>query len=418
LSSPQPVATSSAKSAAAFATVPVEAERGSERDVLFTEEHDQLRKTVRDFIAKEINPYVEEWERNPPFPARELFPKLGKLGLLGVTKPEKYGGMGLDYSYGLVVSEELGSVHCGGVPMGIGVQTDMCTPALANYGSDELREEFLRPAIAGEMIGCIGVSETGGGSDVAALKTTARADGDDYVINGSKMWITNATQADFMCLLANTGDGPAHKNKSLMIVPMNSKGITLSDKLDKLGMRSSDTAQVFFEDVRIPQRYRIGAEGMGFMMQMLQFQEERMFAAVNSLRGMEHVIDATIEYCKGRETFGQPLIDNQVIHFRMGELMTEVEALRALIYRACEQYVNGTNVTMLASMAKLKSGRLMREVADACLQYWGGMGFMWDNPASQLYRDGRLLSIGGGADEIMLGIICKLMGILPSKKKG
>jgi len=384
--------------------------------VQFTEEHKQLRKTVREFIDKEINPYVEEWERNPPFPARELFPKLGKLGLLGVTKPEEYGGMGLDYSYGMVVSEELGAIHCGGVPMAIGVQTDMCTPALARFGSDELREEFLRPAIAGEMIGCIGVSEVGGGSDVAALKTGARKDGDDYVINGSKMWITNATQADFICLLANTSEGSAHKNKSLIIVPMTSKGITISDKLDKLGMRSSDTAQVFFEDVRVPQRNRIGQEGMGFMLQMMQFQEERMFAAINSLRGMEGVIAATVDYCRERTTFGQPLIDNQVIHFRMGELQTEVEALRSMVYRACEEYIGGANVTLLASMAKLKAGRLTREVADSCLQYWGGMGFMWDNRASQLYRDGRLLSIGGGADEIMLGIICKLMNILPSRK--
>lgn len=383
----------------------------------FTEEHQQLRKTVRDFIDKEINPHVDQWEKEPPFPARALFKKLGDLGLLGVTKPEQFGGMGLDYSYGLVVSEELGAIHCGGVPMAIGVQTDMCTPALARFGSDELREEFLRPAIAGDAIGAIGVSEVGGGSDVAALKTEARKDGDDYVINGSKMWITNATQADFICLLANTSAEAAHKNKTIIIVPMNAPGITVSDKLDKLGMRSSDTAQVFFEDVRVPQRNRVGQEGMGFMMQMLQFQEERMFAAVNSLRGMEHVIDATIEYCRTRKTFGQPLIDNQVIHFRMAELKTEVEALRSLIYRACEDYVAGHNVTMLASMAKLKGGRLIREVSDACLQYWGGMGFMWDNPAARSYRDGRLMSIGGGADEIMLGIICKLMGILPSKRR-
>ncbi|HUH01679.1 MAG TPA: acyl-CoA dehydrogenase family protein [Kofleriaceae bacterium] len=383
----------------------------------FTEEHQQLRKTVRDFIDKEINPYVDQWEKEPPFPARTLFKKLGDLGLLGVTKPEQFGGMGLDYSYGLVVSEELGAIHCGGVPMAIGVQTDLCTPALARFGSDELREEFLRPAIAGDAIGAIGVSEVGGGSDVAALKTEARKDGDDYIINGSKMWITNATQADFICLLANTSADAAHKNKTIIIVPMKAPGITVSDKLDKLGMRSSDTAQVFFEDVRVPQRNRVGQEGMGFMMQMLQFQEERMFAAVNSLRGMEHVIDATIEYCRTRKTFGQPLIDNQVIHFRMAELKTEVEALRSLIYRACEDYVAGHNVTMLASMAKLKGGRLIREVSDACLQYWGGMGFMWDNPAARSYRDGRLLSIGGGADEIMLGIICKLMGILPSKRR-
>jgi citronellyl-CoA dehydrogenase len=383
----------------------------------FTDEHEQLRKTVRDFIAREINPNVEEWEKAGLFPAHEVFKKLGDLGLLGVTKPEKFGGMGLDYSYGMVVAEELGTCHCGAVPMAIGVQTDMSTPALAKFGSDELRKEFLAPAIAGDYVGCIGVSEVSGGSDVAALKSNARKDGDDYVINGSKMWITNATQPDFMCMLVNTGEGKAHVNKSLVVVPMKSKGVTVSPKLDKLGMRSSDTGQVFFEDVRVPQRYRIGQEDAGFMLQMMQFQEERLFAAASALKGMEGTINKTIEYCRERETFGQPLINNQVIHFRMAELQTEVEALRALTYRACEQYIDGYNVTNLASMAKLKAGRLVREVADSCLQYWGGMGYMWDSLIARSYRDSRLLSIGGGADEIMLGIICKLMGILPGKRK-
>jgi citronellyl-CoA dehydrogenase len=384
----------------------------------FTEEHQQLRRTVRDVVEKEINPHVEAWERAGAFPAHEVFAKLGKLGLLGVTKPEKYGGLGLDYSYGMVVAEELGRIACGGVPMAIGVQTDMATPALARFGTEELCKEFLAPAIAGEQVAAIAVSEVSGGSDVAALKTAARKDGDDYIINGSKMWITSATQADWLCLLANTGDGPVHANKSLIIVPTKTRGITMSPKLDKLGMRSSDTAQVFFEDVRIPQRHRIGAEGTGFMMQMMQFQEERLFGAVSSLRGMDICIDETIKYCRERQTFGRPLLDNQVVHFRFAELKTEIECLRSLVYRAVEDYVNKQDVTMMASMAKLKAGRLNREVADACLQYWGGQGFMWDNVASRMFRDGRLLSIGGGADEIMLGIICKLMGTLPTKRKG
>ncbi len=301
--------------------------------------------------------------------------------------------------------------------MSIGVQTDMCTPALARFGSDELREEFLRPAIAGEMVGCIGVSEVGAGSDVAGLKTSARKDGDDYVINGSKMWITNSPSADFICLLANTSDDKPHVNKSLIMVPMNTPGVSVSPHLDKLGMRSSETAQVFFDNVRVPQRNRIGHEGAGFMMQMLQFQEERLFGAANMIKGLEHCIDATIEYCKERKTFGNALIDNQVIHFRMAEMMTEVECLRALVYQATEMYVKGKDVTAIASMAKLKAGRLGREVTDSCLQYWGGMGFMWDNHISRSYRDTRLVSIGCGADEIMLGIISKLMGILPGKKK-
>jgi len=382
-----------------------------------TEEHQQLRRTVREFVDKEINPYVDQWEREGAFPAHALFKKAGKLGLLGVNKPEAYGGMGLDYSYQMVVTEELGNCHCGAIPMAFGVQTDMATPALARWGSDELRREFLAPAIAGDMVAAIAVSEASGGSDVAAIKTVARKDGSDYVINGSKMWITNAAQADWLCLLVNTGEGPVHANKTLVIVPTKTKGVTIGTKIDKLGMRASDTCPVFFDNVRVPQRNRIGEEGMGFMMQMVQFQEERLCGAIGTIRGMENLIEQTIAYCKERHTFGQPLIDNQVIHFRMAELRTEVELLRSLIYRAVEEYVGGADVTMLASMAKLKGGRLVREVADACLQYWGGMGFTWDNPASRAYRDTRLLSIGGGADEIMLGIICKLMNILPGKKK-
>jgi len=383
----------------------------------FTQEHEELRRTVRQFVDKEINPHVKEWEAAGRFPIHEVFKKMGDLGLLGVTKPVEYGGMGLDYSYGMVMSEEMGTVHCGGVPLAVGVQTDMATPALARFGSDQLRRDYLAPAIAGDMVASIAVSEPQAGSDVAAVKTTAKKDGDDYVINGTKMWITNSPSADFFCLLANTSDDKPHINKSLIVVPKDAAGITVDKPLDKLGMRSSETAQVFFDNVRVPQRNLIGQEGMGFMMQMMQFQEERLFAASNSLKGMEHVINETIEYARERKVFGMSLLDNQTVHFRLAELQTEVEALRALTYRACDLYINGQDVLQLASMAKLKVGRLVREVADSCLQFWGGNGFMWDNPASQLYRDGRLGSIGGGADEIMLGIICKTMNTLPGKKK-
>ncbi len=383
----------------------------------FTTEHEALRRTARQFVEKEINPFVTEWENADIFPAHELFKKMGDLGLLGICKPIENGGLGLDYSYNMVVVEELGRIACGGVPMAIGVQTDMATPALARFGSKELRDEFLTPAIAGEYVASIAVSEAHAGSDVAAIKTYAKKDGDDYVINGSKMWITNSTQADFFCLLANTSDDKPHINKSMIIVPAKTPGITLSPKLDKMGMRSSDTAQVFFDNVRVPQRNRVGAEGAGFMMQMMQFQEERMYAAANAVGGAEVIINATIEYCRQRTAFGQPLIDNQVIHFRMAELMAEVESLRALTYQACEAHIGGEDVTRLASMAKLKAGRLLREVSDSCLQYWGGMGFMWDNVVSRSYRDSRLISIGGGADEVMLGIICKYMDILPKRKK-
>ena len=380
----------------------------------FTAEHRALGETVKRFCEQEINPFIKEWEEAEIFPAHELFKKMGNLGLLGVKYDTAYGGMGLDFSYSMVVAEELGAIPCGGVPMAIGVQTDMCTPALHRFGSDELKKEYLAPAIAGDMVGCIGVSEAGGGSDVAALKTSARTEGGDYVINGSKMWITNAMQADWCCLLANTSEGKVHENKSLIMVPMDAKGIT-KQKIKKIGMNSSDTAQIFFDNVRVPKRNLIGIEGTGFMMQMLQFQEERLYGASNSLKMLDKLIDLTIDYCRERHTFGKPLLDNQVIHFRLAELRTEVEALRSLTYRAVEEYVGGKDVTRLASMAKLKCGRLIREVADSCLQYWGGMGFTYDNPISQAYRDGRLVSIGGGADEIMLGIIAKLEGTLPKK---
>jgi citronellyl-CoA dehydrogenase len=383
----------------------------------FTEEHKMLAKTVRTFVDREINPYVEQWEEAEQFPAHELFKKLAAQGLLGVNKPEAYGGMGLDFSYAMVVAEALGHCHCGGVPLAIGVQTDMCTPALARFGSDALKREFLAPSIAGEMIGAIAVSEPDAGSDVAGIRTSARKDGDDYVLNGTKMWITNGMQADWMCCLANTGEGSPHKNKSLIIVPMDAKGIERS-KIRKLGMWSSDTAQIFIDDVRVPQRYRIGEEGMGFFLQMLQFQEERLWGAANMVGAFDEVLRDTIEYTRTRKAFGQTILDNQYVHYRLGELVTEVEALRALVYQATEQMLDGTNVTRLASMAKLKAGRLSRELLDGCLQFWGAMGYTWEARVSRMFRDGRLASIGAGPDEVMLSIICKLEGLLPERKKG
>ena len=380
----------------------------------FTPEHRQLEDTVVKFCDKEINPFVAEWEALGQFPAHEVFKKLGNLGLLGLKYPEEFGGVGLDFSYSMVMAEALGQCNCGGVPMAIGVHTDMATPALARFGSDELRREFLTPTIAGDLVACLGVSEAGGGSDVAAIKTRAVHDGGDYLINGSKMWITSGLQADWCCLLANTSDGPGHKNKSLIVLPMDAKGIS-KQKIHKIGMHSSDTAQLFFDNVRVPRRNLIGQEGVGFTLQMLQFQEERLYGAAGSLRSLDRLIDQTIEYTRQRKAFGKSILDNQVVHFRLAELRTEVEALRALTYRAVEMYVSGKDVTKLASMAKLKCGRLTREVSDACLQYWGGMGFTADNPISQSFRDGRLISIGGGADEVMLGIICKLEGTLPGR---
>ena len=383
----------------------------------FTPEHEALRQTWKTLIDREINPHVDEWEKAGQFPAHELFKKMGDAGLLGVDKPVEFGGSGLDFSYAMVCSESLGLVNGGSGPMGTGVQISMATPALARYGSDELRKEFLAPSISGDYVACLGVSETGAGSDVASIKTNARRVGGDWVINGGKMWTTNGAQADWMCLLANTGDGQAHKNKSLIVVPMKTKGVQVVKKLDKLGMRSSDTAQIFLDEVKVPVRNLIGQEGMGFVYQMQQFQEERLWGAISAVVGMERLIAETAEYTRERKVFGRPLLDNQIIHFKLAELSTEVELVRSLCYRACEEYLDGKDVVMLASMAKLKAGRMVRLVTDGCLQYWGGAGYLWESPTARAFRDSRLASIGGGADEVMLQIISKMMGTLPRAEK-
>jgi len=382
-----------------------------------THEHKELYRTAKRFVQEELNPHVKEWEEAGIWPAREVLKKLGALGLLGISKPAEYGGLGLDYSYSIMFAQALGNCHCGSVPMGVGVVTDMATPALARFGTHELKKEYLEPVIKGEQVCSVAVSEAGAGSDVASIKTTARKDGGDYVITGSKMWITNGTQSDWACMLVNTGEGKVHQNKSLIIVPLDAKGVDRKTKLDKLGMRASDTAMIFLDEVRVPRRNLIGTEGMGFMYQMLQFQEERLFGAATNIESLTNIIAETTDYTRQRQAFGQSILDNQYVHFRLAELKTEVEALRALVYQACEEYVSGKDVTLYASMAKLKAGRLAREVTDSCLQFWGGQGYMWETHIARAYRDSRLLSIGGGTDEIMLGIICKLLGTLPGKRK-
>lgn len=385
--------------------------------MILTHEHKELHRTAKRFVDEQINPKLDDWEAAGTWPAHEVLKQMGDLGLLGINKPEEYGGLGLDYSYELMLALALGNCNGGSLPMAIGVQTDMATPALAKFGSDELRAEYLAPAIAGDMVVSIAVSEAGAGSDVASIKTTATKDGGDYVINGSKMWITNGTQSDWACTLVNTGEGKPHKNKSLVIVPLDAKGVERETKLDKLGMRASDTAMIFFDNVRVPQRNLVGQEGMGFMYQMLQFQEERLYGAASCIEGLESNIDETIEYTRQRNAFGKSILDNQTVHFRLAELKTEVESLKAMVFQATEQYIAGKDASMLASMCKLKAGRVSREVTDTCLQYWGGQGFMWENNIARAYRDSRLVSIGGGADEIMLGIICKMMGTLPGRPK-
>jgi citronellyl-CoA dehydrogenase len=382
-----------------------------------THEHKELYRTAKRFVQEELNPHVPEWEEAGIWPAREVLKRLGALGLLGISKPTEYGGLGLDYSYSVMFAQALGNCHGGSVPMGIGVVTDMATPALARFGTPELKKEYLEPVIKGEQVCSVAVSEAGAGSDVASIKTAARKEGGDYVIDGSKMWITNGTQSDWACMLVNTSEGKVHQNKSLIIVPLDTKGVDRKTRLDKLGMRASDTAMIFLDNVRVPRRNLIGTEGMGFMYQMLQFQEERLFGAATNIESLANIISETTDYARQRQAFGQSILDNQYVHFRLAELKTEVEALRALVYYTCDEYVAGRDATMLASMAKLKAGRLAREVTDSCLQFWGGQGYMWETHVARAYRDARLLSIGGGTDEIMLGIICKLLGTLPASRR-
>jgi len=383
--------------------------------MIFTQEHEELRRSLRKFVQTEIDPHADAWEEAGIFPAHELFKKAGAAGFLGISKPEAYGGLGLDYSYSMIAAEEWGRALAGGVATALGVQTDMATPALAKHGSDALRREFLAPAIAGEQVACIGVSEEGAGSDVASIRTRAVRDGDDYVITGSKMWITNGVQADWMCLLANTSDGQPHRNKSLIVVPMKTKGVEVARKLKKLGLHASDTAQIFFDNVRVPVRHRIGEEGRGFTYQMEQFQEERLYAAAKATTMLETAIAITIDYVRERKAFGSALIDMQTIQHKLAAMHCEVEALRAIAWNAADLYIAGGDVTEKASIAKYLAGKLALEIPNSCLQFWGGQGYMWESRISRIMRDIRLTAIGGGANEIMLQVIAKQMGLSSGK---
>jgi citronellyl-CoA dehydrogenase len=376
-----------------------------------TSEHEQFGKVVREFVANEINPYVDEWEAAGTFPAHELFPKLADIGAFGLEYDPEFGGQGADHTYSYVFATELGRADCAGVPMAIGVQAYMATPALHRFGSDDLKRNYLIPAMKGEMVASIAVSEPGAGSDVAGIRTHAVRDGGDWVINGSKMWITNGTQADFLCLLARTSDDGGYQGMSLILVPTDAAGFSVSKKIDKMGNKSSDTAELTFDNVRVPAGNLIGEEGQGFQTQMAQFQDERLFGAYTSAAGMRRAIDRTMEYLRMREAFGKPLLANQYIQYKLAELIAEVDLLQEYCASTAERYANGENVTRQATIAKLKCGRLGREVADACVQFHGGMGYASELWVERYYRDIRLLSIGGGADEVMLRVITMLEGM-------
>ncbi|MGI9195937.1 MAG: acyl-CoA dehydrogenase family protein [Candidatus Nanopelagicales bacterium] len=379
----------------------------------FSEEHEQFRKSVRRLVDEEINPYVDAWEEAGIFPAHELFPKLGEIGALGLEYDPEFGGGGADHSFTYVLAQELGRVDCAGVPMAIAVETSMATPALAHYGSDDLKRTYLEPTLRGEMVCSIAVSEPDAGSDVAGIRTRAVRDGDDWVINGRKMWITNGTQADWLCLLARTGDSQPgdYHGMSLIVVPTSTPGFSVGRKIDKMGNRSSDTAEIVLDDVRVPVSNTIGEPGMGFQQQMAQFQDERLVGAYIALAGARRALDRTKEYLQQRVAFGKPLLANQHLQYRLAELYADVDAMDGFLQYAADLYLAGQDVTRQATVAKLKVGRLTRDVADACVQFHGGMGYAEEMWVARYFRDSRLMSIGGGADEVMLRIISMLEGM-------
>ncbi|GAA2356489.1 acyl-CoA dehydrogenase [Catellatospora methionotrophica] len=378
--------------------------------VAFSDEHHMLRRLVRDFAEKEIGPYTVAWEANGSFPAHELFAKMAALGLLGLEYDPAYGGQGADHLCTVVLHEELGRVGPAGVALGIAVQTDMATPSLHHFGSDELKQRYLVPALNGEAVCSVAVTEPDAGSDVTALRTRAVRDGDDWVINGSKHYVTNGTQADWICLLARTSDEPGYGGLSQIVVPTDTPGFQVQRRLDKLGMRSSDTAELTFTDLRVPASNTIGTPGLGFYQQMSQFQNERLALGYIAVGAMETALTRTADYLKVRHAFGRPLIDNQHLGFTLAELSARLDMLRQYNYAAAEAYMRGEDVDRFATVGKLQAGRLAREIAATCLQFHGAVGYMEEMWTARFFRDSPVWSIGGGTDEIMLYVLSRLDG--------
>jgi citronellyl-CoA dehydrogenase len=380
----------------------------------FTEEHELFRRTVREVIARHILPFVDKWEDAGCFPGHELFPVLAEAGLLGLEYDEEFGGQGADHSYTLVLGEELGAIPSMGLMTAIAVQTDMATPSLHRFGTPELKRRFLTPALRGEAVAAIAVTEPDAGSDVAGLRTRAADDGTHWVLNGAKTYITNGTQADWFCLLARTSEMSAnspYSGMSQILVPSELAGVTVSRSLRKVGNKASDTAELAFTDVRVPKEFTIGVAGRGFQQQMEQFQQERMIGAYMAVGGMLEALRRTREYVLNRRAFGKPLADQQYISFRLTELAAQLDLVRNYTHTCAQDYVRGTATVRQTCVSKLAAGRLQREIADMCLQFHGGLGYMEENWTGRYFRDARLLSIGGGADEIMLRTIARLDGL-------
>jgi citronellyl-CoA dehydrogenase len=373
-----------------------------------TPEHETFRETVRRFAEEVLAPRAREFDEMGRID-KTLFKQMGDLGMLGLCYDPKWGGAGLDWSFTTVMFEELIRCDNAGVTMGISVQTDMATPSLHQFGTDELKARYLAPAIAGEMVAAIAVTEPDAGSDVAGIKTRAVRDGDEWVINGSKIYITNAATADWLCLLAVTDPEAGYGGFTQIVVPTDLPGFRY-ELLDKIGNWGSDTGQLFFEDLRVPIANTIGEVGRGFQQQMMQFQDERLVACVSTTAGSRRLWERTKQFCEERVLFGKPLSKMQVTQFKFVEMLVQIEAARELTYACVRKRVAGEDATREISMAKIFCGRVSRMVADECIQLHGGYGYMKECPAGRAFVDSRLVSIGGGADETMIHYVAKMLG--------
>jgi len=378
---------------------------------ILSEEHKLFKQTVKEFVDKEVRPNVLEWEYQG-FTPKSLWKKCGKLGFLGITYLEQYGGMEADYTYMAILHEEMGKCGSCGVALGISVQTDMSTPALAKYGNDFLKEKYLKKAISGEFVSAIAVSEPDAGSDVASIKTNAKKNGDDWVINGTKTFITNGTQADFVTVLVRTSDAPGYQGMSLFVVPTDSKGFSCGKKLNKTCYPSSDTAELIFDNVTVSSDHLIGEEGCGFIYQMEQFQYERLAACCLALGAMKRCYQLTKQYIFDRKVFGQPLVKMQTIAHKMAQIISEIKLVENSIHACVYKANQGVDFTKDVSMLKLTTAQIQQRVMEECIQIHGGWGLMQEYEVARYFRDAKLTGIGGGTNEIMKEIIIKTEGLL------
>jgi citronellyl-CoA dehydrogenase len=378
-------------------------------DIYGSPEHQAFRAMVRKFVQTELAPRAREFDAMGR-PDKAIFRRLGELGLLGIRYDAKYGGQGLDYSYQAVFLEELTLCDNAGVAMGVSVQTDMATPALHRFGSDALKERYLVPAIRGEQVAAIAVTEPGAGSDVAGIKTRAVRDADHWVINGSKMFITNSANADWLCLLAVTDPGAGYNGYTQIVVPTDTPGFSYR-LLDKIGNRGSDTGLLFFDDVRVPASNTIGDPNRGFQQQMSQFQDERMVPVVTGPVSARRLWELTLAHAQQRVAFGKPLARMQVNRFKFVEMMIQITAAEELAHRCIRKMVAGEDVALDVSMAKVFIANMKQYVATTCVQLFGGAGYIWENPAARAYVDWRLGTIGGGTDEVMKEVVAKILRI-------